>query len=70
MIQDKQWWKSKTIWTSIVVCVACVAGEFGYVVPESVYGVLAALEAASVACRCTVGGAAAFCALPPSPYAS
>ena len=43
MIQDKQWWKSKTIWTSIVVCVASVAGEFGYVVPESVYGVLAAL---------------------------
>ena len=43
MIQDKQWWKSKNIWTSIVVCVASVAGEFWIVIPESVFGVLAAL---------------------------
>jgi hypothetical protein len=43
MIQDKQWWKSKTIWTAIAVCVASVAGEFGIVIPESAFGVLGAL---------------------------
>ena len=43
VIQDKQWWKSKTIWTSIVVCGVSIAGEFGIVIPESVFCVLAAL---------------------------
>ena len=43
MIQDKAWYKSKTMWTAIVICVSSIAGEFGYQVPESVYGVLAAL---------------------------
>ena len=43
MIQDKQWWKSKKIRTSIVVCGVRIAGEFGIVIPESVFGVLAAL---------------------------
>ena len=43
MIQDKQWWKSKTMWTAIVVCISSIAGEFGVEVPESVFGVLAAL---------------------------
>ena len=43
MIQDKQWWKSKTIWTAIVVCVTSIAGEFGFEVRQSVYGVLGAL---------------------------
>ena len=43
MIQDKQWWKSKTIWTAIVVCITSIAGEFGVEVPQSVFGVLGAL---------------------------
>jgi hypothetical protein len=43
VIQDKQWWKSKTILTSIVVCGVSIAGEFGILIPESVFGVLAAL---------------------------
>ena len=43
MIQDKQWWKSKTIWTAVAVCVSSIAGEFGVEIPESVFGVLAAL---------------------------
>ena len=43
MIQDKKWWKSKTIWTAIVVCITSVAGEFGFEVPQSVFGVLGAL---------------------------
>ena len=43
VIQDKQWWKSKTMWTAIVVCISSIAGEFGVEVPESVFGVLAAL---------------------------
>jgi|TARA_B100000959_G_scaffold138125_1_gene145214 hypothetical protein len=42
-MQNKEWYKSKTIWTSIVVCAVSVAGEFGVVIPESVFGVLAAL---------------------------
>jgi hypothetical protein len=42
-MQKKEWYKSKTIWTAIVVCVVSVAGEFGFVIPESVFGVLAAL---------------------------
>ena len=46
MIQDKQWWKSKTIWTAIVVCITSVAGEFGVEVPQSVFGVLGALQTA------------------------
>ena len=41
-MQKKEWYKSKTIWTSIVVCAVSVAGEFGVVIPESVFGVLAA----------------------------
>ena len=40
---DKAWWKSKTIWTAVVVCAASIAGEFGIEIPESVFGVLAAL---------------------------
>ena len=43
VIADKAWWKSKTIWTAVVVCAASIAGEFGIAVPESVYGILAAL---------------------------
>tara|TARA_B100002019_G_C20846835_1_gene392646 strand:- start:278 stop:448 length:171 start_codon:yes stop_codon:yes gene_type:complete len=43
MIKDKAWYTSKTIWTSIVVCAVSIAGEFGIVIPESVFGVLAAL---------------------------
>jgi hypothetical protein len=43
VIADKQWYKSKTIWTAVVVCVASIAGEFGIEIPQSVYGVLAAL---------------------------
>ena len=43
VIADKAWYKSKTIWTAVVVCAASIAGEFGVEVPESVYGVLAAL---------------------------
>ena len=42
-MQNKKWYKSKTIWTAIVVCVVSIAGEFGIVIPESVFGVLAAL---------------------------
>ena len=42
-MQKKEWYKSKTIWTAIVVCVVSVAGEFGVVIPDSVFGVLAAL---------------------------
>ena len=42
-MQKKEWYKSKTIWTAIVVCAGSVAGEFGVVIPESVFGVLAAL---------------------------
>ena len=42
-MQKKEWYKSKTIWTAIVVCVVSVAGEFGVEIPESVFGVLAAL---------------------------
>ena len=43
MIQDKAWYKSKTIWTAIVVCITSIAGEFGFEVPQSVFGVLGAL---------------------------
>ena len=43
VIADKAWWKSKTIWTAVVVCVVSVAGEFGIEVPDSVFGILAAL---------------------------
>ena len=43
VIADKAWYKSKTIWTAVVVCAASIAGEFGIEVPESVFGVLAAL---------------------------
>ncbi len=43
VIADKAWWKSKTIWTAVVVCAASIAGEFGIEIPESVFGVLAAL---------------------------
>ena len=43
VIADKAWYKSKTIWTAVVVCAASIAGEFGIEVPESVYGILAAL---------------------------
>ena len=42
VIADKAWYKSKTIWTAVVVCAASIAGEFGVEVPESVYGILAA----------------------------
>ena len=42
-MQNKQWYKSKTIWTAIVVCATSIAGEFGIEVPQSVFGVLAAL---------------------------
>ena len=42
VIADKSWWKSKTIWTAIVVCASSIAGEFGVEIPQSVYGVLAA----------------------------
>ena len=42
-MQKKEWYKSKTIWTSFVVCAVSGAGEFGVVIPESVFGVLAAL---------------------------
>ena len=42
VIADKAWWKSKTIWTAVVVCAASIAGEFGIEVPEAVYGILAA----------------------------
>mgnify|MGYP001406422584 CR=1 FL=1 len=42
-MQKKEWYKSKTIWTAIVVCATSIAGEFGIVIPESAYGVLAAL---------------------------
>ena len=42
-MQNKKWYKSKTIWTAIVVCVASIAGEFGIEIPQAVYGVLAAL---------------------------
>ena len=43
VIADKSWYKSKTIWTAVVVCAASIAGEFGIEIPESVFGVLAAL---------------------------
>ena len=43
MIQDKSWYKSKTIWTALAVCAVSVAGEFGIVIPESVFGILGAL---------------------------
>jgi|TARA_B100000953_G_scaffold266543_1_gene234757 uncharacterized membrane protein len=43
VIADKAWYKSKTIWTAVVVCAASIAGEFGIEIPESVFGVLAAL---------------------------
>ena len=43
VIADKAWYKSKTIWTAVVVCAASIAGEFGIEIPESVYGILAAL---------------------------
>ena len=43
VIADKAWYKSKTIWTAVVVCAASIAGEFGIEIPQSVYGVLAAL---------------------------
>ena len=42
VIADKAWYKSKTIWTAVVVCAASIAGEFGIEVPDSVYGILAA----------------------------
>ena len=42
IIADKAWWKSKTIWTAVVVCASSIAGEFGVEIPQSVYGVLAA----------------------------
>ena len=42
VIADKAWYKSKTIWTAVIVCVFSIAGEFGIEVPQSVYGVLAA----------------------------
>ena len=42
IIADKAWWKSKTIWTAVVVCVASIVGEFGIEIPQSVYGLLAA----------------------------
>ncbi len=42
-MQKKEWYKSKTIWTAIVVCATSIAGEFGIEVPQSVFGVLAAL---------------------------
>jgi len=34
VIADKAWWKSKTIWTAVVVCVASIAGEFGIEIPD------------------------------------
>ncbi len=40
VIADKSWYKSKTIWTAVVVCAASIAGEFGIEIPESVFGVL------------------------------
>ena len=43
VIADKAWYKSKTIWTAVVVCAASIAGEFGIEIPESVFGILAAL---------------------------
>ena len=43
VIADKAWYKSKTIWTAVIVCVASIVGEFGIEIPQSVYGVLAAL---------------------------
>ena len=43
VIADKAWYKSKTIWTAVVVCAASIAGEVGIEIPESVFGVLAAL---------------------------
>ena len=42
VIADKAWYKSKTIWTAVIVCVASIVGEFGIEIPQSVYGVLAA----------------------------
>mgnify|MGYP001174503762 FL=1 len=43
MIKDKAWYTSKTIWTALAVCAVSIAGEFGIVIPESVFGVLGAL---------------------------
>lgn len=43
MIQDKSWYKSKTIWTALAVFICSVAPEFGVVIPDSVFGVLGAL---------------------------
>ena len=43
VIADKAWYKSKTIWTAVVVCAASIAGEFGIDIPESVFGILASL---------------------------
>ena len=50
IIADKAWWKSKTIWTAVVVCVASIAGVVGVAqaaglieaVPEVVGTLLAA----------------------------
>ena len=43
MIQDKSWYKSKTIWTALAVFVCSVAPELGIEIPESAFGVLGAL---------------------------
>ena len=45
VIADKAWWKSKTIWTAVVVCVASIAGEFGIEIPQSVYGLYGVRDA-------------------------
>ena len=44
IIEDKAWWKSKTVWTSIVAGVVGVAQAAGLIeaVPEVVWTLLAA----------------------------
>jgi len=50
VIADKQWWKSKTVWTSVVAGVVGVLQAAGVVeaVPEVVWTVLASFGLYSV----------------------
>jgi len=50
VLQDKAWWKSKTIWTSVIAGVVGVLQAAGYVdqVPEVVWTLLASFGLYSV----------------------
>ena len=59
VISDKEWWKSKTIWTSVIAGAVGVLQAAGIVdqVPEIVWTLLASFGLYSV--RAAVGSAAA-----------